>query len=1477
MFANLYDIVQYTLPKALKIPLILLGSLLGLALLLLLVAQTAWFKNYASDKATNYLSKELGVPVSIGEVSLSYFDELKAEDVYIEDQHHDTLIYIKTLKADYDVFSFTNEEVKLNHVFIAEGNIQIGVPQDSSSLNIQFLIDYFSPPPSGKPSSSPTLVFDQVEITDTRFRYFNSNYISPTSRSFDENNMVFSQLNGHLHDFTIIKDSISFALDDIRGAEKSGLTIEDLHAQTIISSTTMEFTDLYLQTPQSTLRDYLRFSYSSYADFSDFYSKVNLKTNLTKSSIHTDDLAYFYTDLRRYNEMIKGTGTITGTVDNLASNKLHLELGTHTQFTGSAVVKGLPNINKTYFDLKAKTAKSTASDIAELANLDPAPKEFLALEQLKYTGTFKGYIQNFDVNGDLTTAVGSAKVNLHYSMPTNTETTYAGTLQSDQINLGQLLDNDKLGNTAFDVVINGKGLTLHTLSTQLSGKIKLLEYANYGYQNIAIDGEFHENLFDGMGSIADPNFDLRFNGTLDLTSDQPKIDVASNIKRVNLRLLGLDSLDNYVRFNGDIALEGNNLDDVTGSVKLDSFELTRRGSSYTVKDLEVTAARDGEQKLWNMHSDLLSAAVKGNFQSTELEHILGYITHIIHPTQFDRPAQELTSSNLTVNLEIPAYKPILKEFLGKTYFDSLRFALDYNHERGKLNANSKLHGLMYDVLTIPQITLNIKNGGELSPINFAINTSGVYQNDSTLFDVLHAHGFMSDGAIHFETTAARDKIVSLALGGRFLYTNDSALVYVDESDVRIYGDEWQFRKANTPNVIYQNGIVELRSLDFRKDEQILYLEASSGFQADKINMILTEFKLDNLTPFIAGFDMKLQGLTNGFIDISDREGFPIIEADLTIYDLQLDNDTLGNLSLVSENKNLLAVAINGEVNEGLFNDMKIVGDIDFTHKDSPLDLHLITERSSIKPFEKYLTGLASQIDGLSTTDIKITGPLRSPQLRGTMELDSLSFTVDYLQTNYTGHAAIDIDYTTFKLRQAELTDRFNKKGRLTGDVRHTNFKDLNFNLAIDQLDNFEIMNTGRKDNSLFYGTAFVDGDMKILGPIDDILLQINAKSRKGTEIAIPLDNIEASGNLSYVQFVNLKEDNNQLNENFKSEAGVRMDFNFEVTNDANVTLIFDELLGDKIKASGHGNLRMEINTYGDFNMYGGLTIDKGSYLFTALDLITKYFTVNPGGTLFWDGNPYNAKIDLEAIKREYPVPKTLMSGSTEDLEQYSQSIPVDCYLKLNGLLFDPEVSFDLKFPTQTSINGSASNALNNTLERIRLDQEELNRQVFALMVLGTFVPPSFANGAALNAEDVVGNTGINSLSDFASSQLNNWLSQIDTRLQLGIDYQTSTQSEQAELILSLRRKFYNDRLEFSASVDAASDGNKPYDLNLSYDITKDGSVRLNGFQKQTTDPTLGNLNNIQTAGVGLSFRYQFDKFRTRKKKLKPEKKITGNL
>lgn len=1456
------------MPKIVKIPLKILVVLLGLLIITLVIFQTSWFKNYAADKATEYLSSELGTDVSIGEITLDYFERLVVTNLYIADQNSDTLIYIEELKVNYDLFSFSSSLIQFDEVSINNASIYIGIPKDSNILNIQYLINYFTPPRSGKKGSSQTISFDKVEITNTSFHYFNKNSSPPNDRAFDENNMFFSNLNGHLHDFKIINDSLNFILENISGTEKSGLIIDELTAHTIISPSTMRFDKLRIKTPKSHIEDFLEFRYKSYADFSDFIKVVKVKFNFTDAVVHTDDLALFSSSLKSYDELLSATGTIDGTIANLRSREIQLSVGSHTKFAGSARLIGLPDIYSTQFDINARSITSNANDLVELLKLEQPPQEFLRLGKISYTGTFKGLISDFDIAARISSNIGNIETRLHYKQLDNT-VAYNGNIKSDDFNLKELLNQNKLGSTSFDLDLDGQGLTLESLSTSLNGHIGHIDYNNYDYKNLDINGDVKNQVFTGNFNIVDPNFDLVFDGNFDLSSDQPKIAINTNVRSVNLKTLGLDSIDNIVSFNGDVQLEGKTIDDITGEISLDSFTIVRDTRNYKLKNVKINANSKDSNKHYSLSSDLINVDLNGQFKLSELGSLITYIEHTVSPDQFQIPVDSIESQNISLTLEINEYQSLFKEILGDILFDSAFLNFKYNHATRKIEGTSHISAFKYDMMSTPYIDVLVKNGGRLTPVNFAINTGGLLQNDSVLFDKLNANGFINDGIVHFETTSQRDSLLDIILAGKLTLQNDSVQVFFENSKVDIYNKPWILRKTKFPNIVYSKGITEFRYFDFRNSEEILFIDASVGENANKINVILTDFKLENLTPFIAGFDIKLQGITNGYIDVSDREGFPIIEADLTVDDLQLDDDTLGTLILNSISKDdLLAVAIDGSITGGLLNDMKILGDIDFTDQVSPLNLKLSTEHSSIKPFEKFLQGLASNVTGFSTTDIKITGPLTSPQLHGIMELDSLDFLVDYLQTKYQGQATISIDYNSFEITRATLYDRFGQQGQVKGSVSHSNFKDFKFNINIDNLDNFEIMNTSRNDNELFYGTAFVDGNMRVLGPMDDILLQINAKSRKGTQIKIPLDNAEAGGKLSYVEFVNLKLDNNQLNKSFKSTAGVRMDFNFEITNDASITLIFDELLGDKIEAAGHGNLRMEINTYGDFNMYGGLTIDRGSYLFTALDLINKYFTVKQGGTLFWDGNPYNAKINLEAIKREYPIPLSLVKGSVTEAEEslYEAAIPVDCYLKLTGLLFNPEVSFDLDFPSQSSLGGNANSSLNTVIERVKLDPEEVNRQVFALLVLGTFIPPSFSSGSV---ENPMANTGLNSLSDFASSQLNNWLGQLDTRFQVGVDYQNSYESN-AELIVTLRRKFLDDRLEVSGSVDAVAQGSRPYDISIKYDINEDGNLKIRGFQKQANDPTLGNINNVTTTGVGLFYRYQFDKFRIRKKKIKPE-------
>ncbi len=1467
------------MPKVIKIPFKILAVVLGIALILLAIAQTGWFKNYITKKATNYLSKELNTEVKIDKISLDYFDRLNAYNILIRDEQKDTMVFIKKLKANYNLKSFSNQLINFDKVVLDNSLINLGIYEGQSRLNIQFLIDYFTPPPSAETKESPILEFDQIKLINSKFIYFNRNFEAPKDRLFNENDMLFSNLNGSLEDFQIINDSLNFNILGLSGFEKSGLDVQTLKSKTIISRSTMAFRNLLIKTPKSTISNYLKFNYNSYNDLANFIKVVKIEATLDNAQIHTDDLALFGESLKSYNERIKGDGKLEGTIADLTSNKLNLSIGNHTHFLGYLKLKGLPSIKNTIWNVNATSLSTNATDLSRLMEIQNPPSEFLNLGDIKYQGVFKGTINKFNTKATITTDLGNIETNLDYTASSGDIATYSGKIKSDGFDLENLLSINDLSTTSFDLDVDGSGFTLETLKARVNGTINHFGLKNYNYQNISVDGTVANNIYNGGFGIDDPNFKLKLKGSLNATGDLTTIKVKSTVNKINLKTLGLDSVDTYLNFNGDINLKGNRLDQIVGRVALDSFALARANQHYLFKQVNFTSKIREKSREFSFLSDLGKIELTGDFKPSEINKITQHIAYIINPLDNQKPADSIESNNFVLNANLNRYNKIYNEYLKGIYFDSAHLNFSYISQTGKLRSENKFFRPNFDGTNSNWAGLSFSNGGEETPLNFAINTDGLNQKDSTLFDVFNAHGFITNGIVNFETTSAKDSVINIILTGRYIQQNDTSRIFLDDSEVALNGKAWTLKNTKFPNFIYSNGVAELRYFDFRNSNEILFFDASFGENSNKLNLVLTNFKLDNLMPFLAAQDTDLEGIANGYIDVSDRDGNPIIESDLVVDNLKLNGDTLGDLILTSSaTEDLLVVDFNGRVEGGLLNKMNIQGDIDFGNSNSPLDLTLSTVESSIKPFEKYLTGLASNIKGFSTTNINISGPLTEPKLRGEMYIDSLDFVVDYLQTNYNGFAVVDISYNSFTLREAQIKDRFNKTGIVTGNVSHKNYGNFMFDILIDSLNSFEIMNTTRAENDLFYGTAFVDGNMAVSGPLDNILLEINAKSREGTTISIPLDYFESDGKLSYVEFVDLTADNNIINSGFSSVSGVQMDFNFEVTNDASVTLIFDELLGDKIEASGHGNLRMEINTFGDFNMYGGLTIDEGDYLFTAYDLITKYFEVSPGGTLFWDGNPYNATINLDAVIREYPNPDLLLAGVPQDDESTAATdkLPTDCHLKLKGLLFNPDVTFDLTFPNQSALNTSNNSSLNTVINRIKQDQEELNRQAFALLVLGTFVPPTFSSGSDYSVGSGAISTGINSLSDFASSQINNWLSQLDTRWQVGIDFQnfsSTTVEEKTEIMVSIRRKFFKDRIELEGSVDANNSvGIRPWDITAKVKLKKDGNFKLKLFHKNAVDPTLGNLSNIQTSGVGLYYKYQFDKFRLREKKIKPESK-----
>ncbi|MDQ3190484.1 MAG: translocation/assembly module TamB, partial [Bacteroidota bacterium] len=366
---------------------------------------------------------------------------------------------------------------------------------------------------------------------------------------------------------------------------------------------------------------------------------------------------------------------------------------------------------------------------------------------------------------------------------------------------------------------------------------------------------------------------------------------------------------------------------------------------------------------------------------------------------------------------------------------------------------------------------------------------------------------------------------------------------------------------------------------------------------------------------------------------------------------------------------------------------------------------------------------------------------------------------------------------------------------------------------------------------------------------------ITAKSEKGTVFYIPLTGTEEITVSNFITFINKDTTVVQVKDGYQVDlTGIQMNFEFDLTPDAEVQVIFDPKIGDVIKGKGRGHLTMEINTLGKFSIFGEYIIEEGDYLFTLMNVINKRFKVEKGGTIKWTGDPYNAQVDINAIYR--------LRTSLYDLGQYidttKKRVPVNVMLKMKEDLLSPDIHFDIKLP-------GADEITKNQLRTLLYNEQELNQQVFALLTLNRFVPPLSSGGG--NSENSHAGIHTTSSTELLSNQLSNWLSQISNEFDVGVNYRPGDDISSQELEVALSTQLLNDRVILDGNVGVSNNqavatqqtNNMVGEFNVEYKISEDGRFRVRGFNRPNGANQIY-VNSNYTQGVGLFYRVEFNSF-----------------
>lgn len=1427
---------------------------------------------------SKYASESIGTTITIEKVNIRFFDRVSIEGLYVEDLHNDTLLYLGRVEANFDDIYLHSKHIDFDRVLAQNGRFNLKQYWNEDDLNIQFLIDILDPPsdPNDTSRSAPTKIFFwKAELDNVDFTYEFRDSVTKTVKGMNYDFIKIHDIKAQLDLFTIIDDSLSGRIRSMSCREASGFRLKEFSSDFVISYKTMEFANLRAKSNKSSLEGKLRFDYTGFGDLGNFIDSVAIRGKIKTSKINLDELQVFSNELSGLNLDVQFAGTLKGKIKNLEGKNALIEWGNASKLAGDFQLIGLPDTDSLNYSFNLNRFSTKASDIA----LIPAypfyknekiaiPQEIFTLEKIDFNGKVSGTLDNASLEGTLETSIGKlfADINLRYDNELK-DYSYEGKISTESLELGKIINVEpKIGFVNGTVLVHGESFDKNKIIAYISGDIAYLDLGGYRIQNIKASGEIARNIYNGKFTIADPNLRVSFNGFADLSKSNAKFDFSSSVDRMNLDALGIVKRDSGLIISTEIASEftGNSIDNLDGQIELIATKVTYGEQQFFVDDLLLEASGSNFNREIKLYSDMFDMDVKGAFRLEELQAGISNVLNTYLPKSslidFAKKESDFVQ-NFTFNVKVKE-----PELLQNLFFPDLEF-LPGSAVSGSFDAQQKFvsiqaNGPKWIAAGVEFIQPQIKAKSENHVLGIDFNSAVVNLSDSLPVRHVSIHSrTLSDSMDVRLKWASRHDVHEgdAQLNARVWFVNDAIKFNILPSIILVGDSLWQVNDDNY--IAYENGIWNIENLSFVHNNEFLRVDGKiSNNPKHELDINLNKFSLNNVNPFISDNDIRLDGVVNGVVSFSNLLEKPLFTSNLELNRIRINNDFIGDGSIISRwDPEEKKIGLLGFIGTNEFKKIDFQGHVYTAKKENNLDLNCKIRNLKLDLIKPYVSDLFSNISGLLDGDIHITGSTEKPIADGELSFDKRTFvTVDILNTRYQVLDKIQFRKNLISSKTLYLKDINQNTARCDIKITHDYFTNFNLDIRIN-FDKIQALNTNEDQSNLFFGTAYASGNFRAFGPLDNIVMDINARTERGTVFNLPLTGTSDVNEQKFVTFQSasgLKNSAKGTNTKKVEAKGYELNFNLEVTPEAEARLLFDPKVGDIISGNGAANLRLEVTEAGEFNVFGDYQIDKGEYLFTLQNIINKKFLVQKGGSISFKGDPYDADIDLTAVYR-VRTPLYQLVKNIDSTAAVKRPIDVDATMLLTDKLMKPRISFDIVLP-------NSDDQTRNLLKSQIVNEDDLNRQVFSLVVFRTFMPSQ--NGVA--GEAPLNNVGSN-VSEMLSSQLSNMLSQLSTDVNLGINYIQGGTGNNDQVNVNLSTQLFNDRVLIDGSLGTTTAGNTNSinnttgmvgEFNIEIKLTEDGAVRIKAFNR--SNQYLLITNDVPyTQGIGVFYRREFDKWK----------------
>lgn len=1437
----------------------LLAKILGILVialgLLAIIFSVPAVQTRSAQLAINWFNDQYGTELRLERFRYNFPNELIFNNLHLPDEQGDTLIYAQNLEFYFGGFSRVSNQLVSNGVALDKLRFRlITYPGDSLSNFDRFLAKLRNDQPDTSSTTPFSLNIAELVVSDGNFHLEDLNCPQECYR------MDYQDLDLEAQDFSLEGSQVGVEFKSGSFHDRYGLDLQKLQGRISYADSGIFAQQLHLITNRSEIQGDLALAYDDRSALQNFVEEVELDVSLDYSLVHSRDLQVYAANFPNF-ERIALAGRFQGPIQDLDLQDLDLGLGQNTRLQADLRLRDPTQPDSLWLSSPNLNLQTNPEDIQQLTALFqelswPPGLQDMGLTRLQ--GSYEGYLENFHAQLQLKNELVDLETDLHLAHLASPEkAVYRGAIQVRQLEVGQLLGKPLWGGFQADLSLDGKGFVPQSMRTRMDGSVSQFKYRGYQYDSLTIHGNIAEGAFAGKLNLQDPHVAFNFEGKASFGSDTSSYDFQARLDTAQLHALHFSS-DSLAELSAqmDIDFKALNFDRWQGQVRIQDVAYNTSRSNYMVRLFDLVADGFGREKSIRLESSLLDGELWGNYTLAGVAQTFRQALQKYNANP-ENPAPDTLGQEFRYKLELKNVAALMEVLAPNWYLEpGISLSGKFDSTQQQLTTHLEVPAARNPQYFFRDFSFHYQGDWEQSSSSLALGS--VELSSGYLMDSLELRNRFREDSLQYQLKGIlRDSIDARLYSAGKLHQSSTQNFFLGLDSTSFNIGKENFAVDPQAQLRLDSGRVHLRDIVLRndRDDRVTLEGILSDHPHEILRVNMHGIGMEVLNYFLADPSLRFHGKLQGNIIANQLLGKPRFMTDLQVDSLRINQYEIGNLDLQTNyNPFRDTLYIQSKVERGELETITVDGYLE-ARSEGAVDMEAQFNRFRVNALNPVVASVAENLRGLLEGNLRLRGTMDDLNVDGVLSLPKVAFTVGFLQTdyNFTGDPQVYFEKGQIRFPRLELRDtEFGTEGILKGAVQHQNFQDFKLDLTIAGKE-LLVLNTPPGRGDAYYGTAFAGGEINLRGDPARLKVDAQVSTQRKTNFSIPIAGSAEERRSGYVEFINPQAEEDSLeieNVQFMNDEGVSLDFDIAVDQRAAINIILDAETGNKMQAQGDGQIKLKMDPFGEMQLFGLYTIAQGSYNFNLEGMFNKRFELQRGGTVNWNGDPYQAQLDITA-KYITKADPSVFTGQPS-----AGPTRTEVYLQVSGPLTNPEINFDIKTPrSESSRQALLSNRLAN--------EEAMNQQVFSLLALNSFTPASnvfSGSSGGINEWDILANQAAAFLNRFTGDY------------ELSLSYQQGNQQtgtavggNDEELEVGVSKDFFNERLSVNSSVGVPLNNNSQNslagDFEVEYNLTRDGRLRARAFNRaveSSFNVSLGQQQLYQQ-GLGISYRVDVDR------------------